>query len=129
MLSLPHLVSFHTLNGRRVLPQIMLTTKYLLEWLRAVLVAVGQGRDHSPDTKRTAEPLHHQRNKSRRRDNSKFGIWVPKLKRTTMALRWEVSNFLRRIVLRLGNPIGNDALARRGHKGSWWLQRRLRDRR
>ena len=52
-------VSFHTLNGRRVLPQIMLPPKYLLEWLRAFLVAVGQGRDHSPDTKRTAEPLHH----------------------------------------------------------------------
>jgi hypothetical protein len=43
-----------------------------------------------------------------------------------MALRWEVSNFLRRIELRLENPIGNDALARRGDRGSWWLQRRLK---
>ena len=34
-------------------------TSKILEWLRAFLVAVGQGQDHSPDTKRTAEPLHH----------------------------------------------------------------------
>ena len=46
---------------------------------------------------------------------------MPKLKRTTMALRWEVSNFLGRVELRLENPIGNDALARRGYRGSWWL--------
>jgi hypothetical protein len=35
VLSLPLLMSFHTLNGRRVLPQIMLPPKYLLEWFRA----------------------------------------------------------------------------------------------
>jgi hypothetical protein len=34
-----------------------------------------------------------------------LGFWTPKFKRATMALRWEVSNFLRRIGLRLENAV------------------------
>jgi len=35
------------------------TSKISVGMVPSILVAVGQGQDHSPDTKRTAEPLHH----------------------------------------------------------------------
>ena len=53
----PHVISYPKREARA--PTDYATSKISVGMVPSILVAVGQGQDHSPDTKRTAEPLHH----------------------------------------------------------------------
>jgi hypothetical protein len=52
-----HVISYPKREARA--PTDYATSKISVGMVPSILVAVGQGQDHSPDTKRTAEPLHH----------------------------------------------------------------------